>query len=485
MVSVSVSRAAAVRARVGHPIIDSDGHSVELTPLFLDYVKQIGGGQMADQVAARLLNQKPNRWFGMSPEERRDSWADCPSWWLTPTRNTLDRATASLPRLLHERMDDLGIDFTILYGTVDMRPSGPEDSELQRVATRALNAYRADLYREYSDRMTPAAMIPMGTSEEAIEDLHYAVVELGLKVIGIAPVRRPVPRIQREHPGLVRYAMRWDTFGIDSDYDYDPFWKKCLELKVAPTSHGGSKGVGTRQSISNYMYNHIGHFGAAGEAFCKSLIMGGVTRRFPSLKFAFLEGGVGWACALYADMIGHWQKRGPVGLQNMDPANLDRELFMQLMTQYGDKAVRARLEDVREFIGREQPRPPALDDFAQCGVEGAEDFRAPFESNFFFGCEADDPMNAWAFNTRVNPFGARLRPILSSDIGHWDVSDMSEVVEEAYELVEHELITPEDLRDFVYRNPVSLHAGMNPDFFKGTRCEADVARLLEKEGGRV
>jgi hypothetical protein len=34
-----------------------------------------------------------------------------------------------------------------------------------------------------------------------------------------------------------------------------------------------------------------------------------VTRRFPTLKMEFLEGGVGWACGLYSDLIGHWKKR--------------------------------------------------------------------------------------------------------------------------------------------------------------------------------
>jgi hypothetical protein len=28
---------------------------------------------------------------------------------------------------------------------------------------------------------------------------------------------------------------------------------------------------------------------------------------------------------------------------------------------------------------------------------------------------------------------------------------------------------------------VRLYAGMNPDFFKGTKCEAEVARLLKDE----
>ena len=42
--------------------------------------------------------------------------------------------------------------------------------------------------------MTPAAVVPMHTPEEAIEEATYAVRELGLKVVMIANhVRRPVP----------------------------------------------------------------------------------------------------------------------------------------------------------------------------------------------------------------------------------------------------------------------------------------------------
>src|SRR5256886_11447045 len=55
---------------------------------------------------------------------------------------------------------------------------------------------------------------------------------------------------------------------------------------------------------SNFCYNHIGHFASASEAMAKAIFFGGVTRRFPELNFAFLEGGVGWACSLYADLIG-------------------------------------------------------------------------------------------------------------------------------------------------------------------------------------
>ena len=105
----------------------------------------------------------------------------------------------------------------------------------------------------------------------------------------------------------------------------DPFWAKVVELKVVPTTHAAGMGWTARRSISNYQYNHIGHFASAGQAFVKSLFFGGVTRRFPSIKFAILEGGSAWGASLYADIVWHWQTRNPNILQNNDPTKVNRE----------------------------------------------------------------------------------------------------------------------------------------------------------------
>ena len=51
------------------------------------------------------------------------------------------------------------------------------------------------------------------------------------------------------------------------------------------------------------MYNHVGHFAESGHAIAKAMLMGGVTRRFPTLNFAFLEGGAAWAVIMLADVI--------------------------------------------------------------------------------------------------------------------------------------------------------------------------------------
>ena len=86
-------------------------------------------------------------------------------------------------------------------------------------------------------------------------------------------------------------------------------------------------------------------------------------------------------------------------------------------------------------------------------------------------------MNAVAFG-KVNPFGARINAIFSSDVGHFDVPDMRMVLPEAYELVEDELITSADFRDFTFANAVRLWGMQNPDFFKGTAIARQAAEVL-------
>ena len=146
--------------------------------------------------------------------------------------------------------------------------------------------------------MTPSAVIPMNTPEEALDELEHAVVKLGMKTVTIGTcVRRPIPKVAQDWPEAAAPLQPGSTMllGIGSDYDYDPVWKRCVELRVPVAAHTGSVGWGARNQTNNYVYNHVGHFAAASEAFCKALILGGVVQRFPTLRFAFWEGGVGWA----------------------------------------------------------------------------------------------------------------------------------------------------------------------------------------------
>jgi hypothetical protein len=193
---------------------------------------------------------------------------------------------------------------------------------------------------------------------------------------------------------------------------------------------------------------------------------------------------VGWACSLYADLIGHWEKRRRDALENTNPANLDRAALLSLVEKYGKPTV---IDAVRRGEGLDDNGDGTggvedLDDYARCEIAGKQDFEELFVKRYYFGCEADDPINAWAFTRKANPMGARLNALFSSDIGHFDVPDMAEVVPEAHELVEHGLLTDDDFRDFMFANAVRFWGETNPDFFKGTVVEKQAAEVLRAAG---
>ncbi|MHA7839698.1 MAG: amidohydrolase family protein, partial [bacterium] len=345
--------------------------------------------------------------------------------------------------------------------------------DLRNVAIRAFNRCAAELFAPYADRLTPVAMIPMYEPGEAIDELEYCTRELGSKAVLLnGLVHRPLG------PDLPRGARWVDTFGPESPYDYDPVWARCVELGVAPTFHSSAMGWGSRISQRNYVYNHIGNFAQAGEATCRSLFMHGVPHRFPALRCAFLEGGVGWAANLYSDLVGHLEKRGAEGVRAYDPDRIDRELVAKLFESHGSSRFRKHLDELEEGLHVLSRPGDFMNDFAEAGVERPEDVREIFERSFRFGCEADDPINAIGFDRRLNPLGARIRAIFSSDIGHWDVPDMNRVLEEAWELVDRGLLSEQDFREFTFENAASMWIEADPRFFEGTAVERAVSEAF-------
>jgi predicted TIM-barrel fold metal-dependent hydrolase len=472
-----------LRSRLNHPIVDADGHWLEYGPVMREEFRRIGGDAAVEALAA-ATDRVPSA-LRMSLPERRRRRVGMEAFWGSPSENVLDRATAMLPRLMYERLDDLGLDFCVVYPTTGLGFHRMQDTRLRRAICRAYNVFTADQFRGLEDRVIPAAIIPMYTPEEAIEELEFASKQLGYKVMMVGGLmRRKVTALAEENPDASKVVDWYDVIGIDSDHDYDPVWAKCRELKIAPSFHNGARSILLRNSPSNFCYNHIGHFASAGHAVAKAIFLGGVTRRFPDMNFAFLEGGVGWACMLYADLIGHWEKRNRKALESTNPSNLDAVALLGYAQKYGREAL---VEAVRRREGLEGDSNSTLtggiedlDDYFRCKIGVKGDIRDLFVPRFYFGCEADDPVNAWAFNKKANPMGARLNAIFSSDIGHFDVPDMTEVVPEAYELVEHELITEDDFRDFMFANAVRLWGDVNPDFFKGTVVEKQAAEVLAR-----
>src|SRR5579875_2263511 len=194
-----------VRSRLSHPIIDADGHWIEYGPVFVEQVRKAGGDKAADGLAKSMRRIADA--LSLSIAERRRRGIAMEGYWGRQSTNTRDRATAMMPRMLYDRLDELGIDFGVIYPTAGLRIPRIDDDE------------------------TPAAVIPMHTPEEAIAELEFVTKELGAKV-GMfgSSIKRPLPAAKGVDPDVAKFAVHFDQFGIDSDYDYDPVWQKCREL---------------------------------------------------------------------------------------------------------------------------------------------------------------------------------------------------------------------------------------------------------------
>jgi hypothetical protein len=228
------------------------------------------------------------------------------------------------------------------------------------------------------------------------------------------------------------------------------------------------------------MANHIGSFAGMTYPTCKSLYLGGVTRRFPDLVFAFQECGVGWAPTLLADTTEHWEKRNLQRVEEIyDPALLDVAELTALVRKYAPELVEGidgNLEDLLVGCTLRGVPPEDHDEWAPMQIRQKRDLADLFVPNFYFGCEADDRSTAYAYSPS-NAFGAEFKPMLGSDISHFDVPDFAAVLPEAYEMVEKGILTPEQFRKFTFGNVTELLTRADPDFFVGTEVERAVAAL--------
>ena len=469
------SRSAQLRQELGYPVVDGDGHVVELMAVFLDFVRDHGHGALLDG----MLNRQ-RAIEDLSLDERREGGI-LPHSWHVPA-DTEYYATVTSPKRYHERLGEAGIDFGVLYPTMGIALLQLLDDEQRVTLCRLYNEYAAEMYRPYGDTFTVAALIPMTTPDEAVAALDHAA-GLGAKIALIAShVHRPAGGSWPDDPFADLRVPEWetrgwvDTFGIDSPYDYDPVWARAIELGLPLAAHTAGIGNNDRASISNFVFNQIGHFAATGGALAKSLFLGGVTARYPRLRLALLEGGAAIGVETYIGLVGTWEKRGGAAIAALNPENLDKELLAELLVADDPRLARYTPD---QLAGRAGAMTRVHDDFAEAKITSVEDIRDRFCTNFAWGCEADDPLVGLAFDTRVNPLGATLPAFFASDLGHWDVPEFDEPLEEAYELLERGILDADQLRDFLFVNPVRFYGSLNPEFFAGTTVEQQSAEVLE------
>lgn len=102
------------------------------------------------------------------------------------------------------------------------------------------------------------------------------VTQLGLKALMFASlVRRPIAAALKN--GITnRYATWLDTLGLDSQYDYDPVWAKCVDMAaVLPEAHElVDEGLMAEEDFSDFVFgNAVRLWGSADPDFFKGTVI--------------------------------------------------------------------------------------------------------------------------------------------------------------------------------------------------------------------
>jgi predicted TIM-barrel fold metal-dependent hydrolase len=190
-------------------------------------------------------------------------------------------------------MDVDGIDVMVMYGTTALRIGGVHEADFASALTRAYN----DWMRRFCDtdpgRLKYVALLAPQDADAAAKELRRAVTELG--AVGAAL------------PTQVRGRPDWG-----SDY-YDPIYAGAEELDLPLGFHTATAydSIGALR-FNNFMAAHtVDHPMEQMFALCGT-IFGGVFERFPKLRVAYLESGIGWVPYMMDRLDEEFEKRGDV-----------------------------------------------------------------------------------------------------------------------------------------------------------------------------
>jgi predicted TIM-barrel fold metal-dependent hydrolase len=190
-----------------------------------------------------------------------------------------NRAGADIAQRLADRRRD-GVDAEIIFPNKGLFMWATRDAEFAQAQCRVWNDWAWETFGRYNDRMSPMASIATADLAGSIEEIER-VARLGFR--GLTLPCKPVFNSQD---------------GRDPNYNmavYDPMWAVIEETGLPITFHigtgrdprGASKEGG---AVMNYVAHALVQAIEPMAALCSS----GVLERFPRIKFAAIESGIGW-----------------------------------------------------------------------------------------------------------------------------------------------------------------------------------------------
>lgn len=171
--------------------------------------------------------------------------------------------------------DEHGIALSVLYPTAGLALGMTQLPEWAAALSQGYNDWLADRFTRVSHRLKGVALLPPQSPAIAAAELQRAVTELGF-FAGVLP------------------AVTSNKLPLFGSPVYDELWDAAQRLDVPIGIHGGVSGNLGLDRVSSFAEAHCLEHPFVQMLQLTNMIFQGVFDRFPHLRVAFLEAGVGW-----------------------------------------------------------------------------------------------------------------------------------------------------------------------------------------------
>jgi predicted TIM-barrel fold metal-dependent hydrolase len=255
-----------------------------------------------------------------------------------------------------ELMDELQIERTLMFPTLAslVEERMRDDPDLIHAVVHSLNQWLYETWGfNYKDRIYTVPVISLPIVEKAIEELEWCV-ERGAKAILVRPA--PVPGFK----GPRSFALP----------EFDPFWKRVVELDVLVTQHSSDSGYarynqewdGTGAEMLPFVTNAfrmVSEWRPIQDAVA-SWVCHGALFRFPELRIAVIENGASWLPHVL-QTLEETYKKAPEGFGMQDPvAAIKKSIHVSPFWEEDFSKLTALIGAERVLFGSDYPHPEGL-----------------------------------------------------------------------------------------------------------------------------
>ncbi len=173
-----------------------------------------------------------------------------------------------------------GVDAEIIFPNKGLAMWATPDAKFAQAMCRVWNDWAWETFGPYKDRLAPMACLATGDLEGAIEETKRCA-KLGFRGISI-PIK---PVFGAGHVAHANYNLP----------EFDPFWAVVQDCDMPITIHiGTGRDPRTARGNGGAVINYAAHALAPAVEPVANLCASGVFERFPKLRFATIEAGIGW-----------------------------------------------------------------------------------------------------------------------------------------------------------------------------------------------